>query len=97
MFFDDCDDEVAAWAVSQLRPQGSRPFTEPSPLPDWPDVPSEVVLTDDDRAVSSSWAVGAASGWLGHEPLMLPGSHSPFLSRPAALADVLVELADGFP
>ncbi len=97
VFFDDCDDEVAAWAVSQLRPQGSRPFTEPSPLPDWPDAPSEVVLTDDDRAVSSSWAVGAASGWLGHEPLMLPGSHSPFLSRPAALADVLVELADGFP
>jgi hypothetical protein len=25
--------------------------------------------------------------------VMLPGSHSPFLSRPAALADVLVELS----
>ena len=28
------------------------------------------------------------------EPVVLPGSHSPFLSRPAALAEVLVELAN---
>jgi hypothetical protein len=25
----------------------------------------------------------------GAEPLLLPGSHSPFLSRPAALADLI--------
>ena len=93
VFFHDCDDDLAAWAVSRLRPQGSRPFTEPTPLRDWPEAPSEVVLTEDDRAVNSSWAVGAAAGWLGHDPVMLPGSHSPFLSRPAALADVLVELS----
>ncbi len=96
VFFHDCDDDLAAWAVSRLRPQGSRPFTEPSPLSEWPEAPSEVVLTDDDRAVTSSWAVGAASGWLGHDPILLPGSHSPFLSHPAALADVLVELANSF-
>jgi pimeloyl-ACP methyl ester carboxylesterase len=96
VFFHDCDDDLAAWAVSRLRPQGSRPFTEPTPLTDWPEVPSGVVLTEDDRAVNSAWAVGAASGWLGHDPMMLPGSHSPFLSRPGPLADVLVELGTSF-
>jgi pimeloyl-ACP methyl ester carboxylesterase len=96
VFFHDCDDDVAAWAVSQLRPQGPRPFTEQSPLEAWPETPSEVVLTEDDRAVSSTWAIGAAAGWLGRDPTMLPGSHSPFLSRPAALADVLVESSRSF-
>jgi hypothetical protein len=37
-----------------------------------------------------SWAVPAACQRLGDgEPVLLPGSHSPFLSRPAALAEVL--------
>src|SRR5438876_3177977 len=94
LFFHDCDADVAARAVSRLRPQGPRPLAEPSPLTAWPDVPSLVVLTDDDRAVSASWAVGAAKRWLGRDPIVLPGSHSPFLSRPAALAEALVTAAE---
>jgi pimeloyl-ACP methyl ester carboxylesterase len=97
IFFHDCDEAVASWAVARLRPQGTRPFTEASPLREWPEgVPSEVVLTDDDRAVSSAWAAEAAAMWLGHPPRTMAGSHSPFLSHPAELADLLVEVAATF-
>jgi pimeloyl-ACP methyl ester carboxylesterase len=96
-FYHDCDDTLASWAVARLRPQCMRPFTEVSPLRAWPEgVPSEVVLTADDRALNTAWAAEAAQSWLGHPPRMLPGSHSPFLSHPAELADVLVEVNDSF-
>jgi pimeloyl-ACP methyl ester carboxylesterase len=91
VFYHDCSSDLAAWAVSRLRPQGPRPFAEPSPLAAWPEVRSEIVLTDDDRVLNAGWSIGAARRWLGHDPVVLPGSHSPFLSRPAALADALVE------
>jgi pimeloyl-ACP methyl ester carboxylesterase len=90
LFFDDVDEPEALRAVARLRPQAQRPLIEPSPLRSWPDVPYRVILTADDRVVS----VTAAQSWLGaHGALILPGSHSPFLSRPAALADMLVALA----
>jgi pimeloyl-ACP methyl ester carboxylesterase len=96
LFVHDCDDDIAAWAVANLRPQGPRPLTEASPLTAWPDVASQVILTDDDRVVSHSWSVGAARAFLGHEPTVIPGSHSPFLSHPDLLADALVEVSRTF-
>jgi pimeloyl-ACP methyl ester carboxylesterase len=90
LFFDDCSDADANWAVSRLRPQSPRPLVEPSPLVEWPDVDQGVVLTTDDRVLNEKWAIAAARARLaGGEPVLLPGSHSPFLSRPAALADIL--------
>ena len=91
LFYHDCSDDDARWAISQLRPQAPRPLTEPSPLEAWPDVPQSVVLTTDDRVVEPGWAVPAARQRLGGvDPLLLPGSHSPFLSRPSDLADLLI-------
>jgi len=73
-----------------LRPQSPRPLVEPSPLAAWPDVDQGVVLTTDDRVLNQKWAIATARARLGGaEPVLLPGSHSPFLSRPAALADIL--------
>jgi pimeloyl-ACP methyl ester carboxylesterase len=90
LFFDDCPEADAWWAVAMLRPQSSRPLVDPSPLVEWPDVPQTVILSRDDRVVRASWAEPAARHRLGgRDPVLLPGSHSPFLSRPAALADVL--------
>ena len=51
------------------------------------------IVCRDDRAVSPDWSRAAARELLGVEPVELPGSHSPFLSRPAELADLLVSLA----
>ena len=79
--------------MARLRPQSRRPLEEPSPLVEWPDVAATVVLGRDDRCVNLDWAVPAATARLGVPPVLMPGGHSPFLSRPAALADLLVEVA----
>jgi alpha-beta hydrolase superfamily lysophospholipase len=92
LFFHDVGDADAWWAVAHLRPQARRPLTEPAPLDAWPDVPQCVVLATDDRVVRWDWALPAARARLGREPELVPGSHSPFLSRPALLADVLARL-----
>ena len=90
LFFHDCAPETARWAARQLRFQGPRPLGEPTPLDAWPDAPLDVILTRQDRAVRADWARPEARRWLGErEPLELEGSHSPFLSRPAALAALL--------
>jgi pimeloyl-ACP methyl ester carboxylesterase len=90
VWYDDCSDADAQWAAARLRPQSRRPLVEPTPLETWPDVPSSVVLGRDDRCVNMDWAVPAAIARTGEPPVLLDGGHSPFLSRPAELADLLV-------
>jgi hypothetical protein len=51
------------------------------------------IVCTEDRAISPDWSRSAARDALGVEPYELPGSHSPFLSRPAHLADVLSDIA----
>jgi pimeloyl-ACP methyl ester carboxylesterase len=93
VWYDDCRPEDARRAVARLRPQSRRPLTEPTPLDRWPEVPVSVVLGRDDRCVNMEWAVAAATARTGEPPILLPGGHSPFLSRADALADVLSDLA----
>lgn len=90
-FYGDCDPADAEWAVAQLRPQSHAPAT-PLVAP-WPDVPSSVITCTDDRSRDFTRRVVAPR--LGVEPIELPGGHSPFLSRPDELANVLVDLAGG--
>ena len=96
VFFGECDAETADWAARQLRWQGSRPLAEAAPIPGWPGSALEIVLARDDRAVRFDWACTQARRWLGgREPKVIPGDHSPFLSRPALLARTLAECAVG--
>ncbi|MEO8692672.1 MAG: alpha/beta fold hydrolase [Acidimicrobiales bacterium] len=89
-FYGDCDDATAAWAIARLRPQGARPMLDPWPITSWPDAARSVILTRDDGAVSIDAAQQAGRLILdGGEPLLMDGSHSPFLSRPAELALLL--------
>ena len=88
-FFGDCDPAVAEWAADQLRPQGRAPAT-PLVAP-WPAVRSSVIVCTDDRSRDYQSLVVAPR--LAVEAIELPGGHSPFLSRPAALADVLDRIA----
>jgi hypothetical protein len=57
-----------------------------------PDGPSTYVLCTEERALSPAWSRRAAAS-IGAAVVELPGGHSPFLSRPAVLADVLSALA----
>jgi hypothetical protein len=96
VFFGECGAAAADWAIRQLRWQGPRPLAESAPFASWPGVPLDIVLARDDRAVRFEWARAEARRWLGgREPKVIPGDHSPFLSRPALLAETLVAcLAD---
>jgi pimeloyl-ACP methyl ester carboxylesterase len=92
LFYSDVLEADAAWALRRLRPQGSRPMTDAWPLTGWPDVPHTVVLARDDNVVRLSAAEPAARACTGREPIIVPGGHSVFLTDPAGLADILIDL-----
>jgi len=91
--FDDAPPDAALEAAARLRRQARAPLREPCPLDELPDVERASIVCRDDRAISPDWSRAAAQELLGVEPVELPGSHSPFLSRPAELAELLVSLA----
>jgi hypothetical protein len=93
VFYHDCDDATIAWAVARLAPQGTRVMREPYPAEGWPvGVTSAFICCSEDRFVPPDQAREVAATF-GVEPVELPGSHSPFLSRPSDLADALDDLA----
>jgi pimeloyl-ACP methyl ester carboxylesterase len=93
LFYSDLPAETAQWAVSQLRPQCYDVIHEVTPLQAWPDIRSGVIVCEDDRAINPDWVRAAARDRLGVEAVRIPGSHSPFLSRPAELAALIERLA----
>jgi pimeloyl-ACP methyl ester carboxylesterase len=92
-FYADCDESTARRAYERLRPTPLVVFTEPCPIDAWPDVPSTYIVMSDDRAVGPAWSRRAAT-MIGADLIELDGSHSPFYSRPAELADVLASLVE---
>jgi hypothetical protein len=92
ILFADADPETAEWAKSHLQAQGSGPMIEAFPGGGWvAGVPSSYILMTEDRITEPAWARRIAQS-LGTTAIELPGSHSPFLSRPGLLADTLVGL-----
>jgi hypothetical protein len=89
----DCDEPTAKAALNRLRPQARYPSTVPFPLAEFPSVSCTSVVCSDDQFVGTDWSRRVARNRLGAELIELPGSHSPFLSRPSALADVLLRVA----
>jgi len=90
LFFHDAPPDIAAWAVARLRPQSYRVMNELTPLAAWPSVESDYIVCRDDHALNPAWGRTAARERLGIEAAEIDGSHSPFLTRPAELADSLV-------
>ncbi|HEX5825869.1 MAG TPA: alpha/beta hydrolase [Candidatus Limnocylindrales bacterium] len=92
LFFHDAPAAVARWATKRLRPQSYRVLNEITPLEKWPDVDSRSIVCRDDRALNPDWVRTAARERLGVQAIELGGAHSPFLTRPAELAQVLDSL-----
>jgi pimeloyl-ACP methyl ester carboxylesterase len=93
VFYADCDDAVATAAVARLSPQSALPPSQGFTLSEFPSVRTTYVMCTEDRAVGAEWARRVADERLHADLVELPGGHSPFYSRPAALADVLLGLA----
>ena len=89
-FYPDCSAEDAAWAYARLRHQNSSSLWDsPYPLDSWPPGRRVAIIGADDEAVTPTYAIHVCRTRLGIEPIALPGGHSPFLARPAHLADPL--------
>jgi pimeloyl-ACP methyl ester carboxylesterase len=91
--YPDCPRADAESAARRLRPQGRLPSTERCPLERLPGVPSVSILASEDAAIAPAWSRRASHERLGRAAHELPGGHSPFLSRPAELADLLTSVA----
>jgi hypothetical protein len=94
VFYADCDDATGAAAIDHLRPQSSYLWTLPCSLDEHPSVSCTSVVCSEDLVVNPLWSRRAARD-TGADIVELPGSHSPFLSRPSAVADVLLRIAEG--
>jgi len=94
LIFADCDESTSEAAVNRLRPQSRSPFSAPFSLAQFPAVACTSVICGEDQYVSPEWSRRVARDRLGMDLVELPGGHSPFLSRPSALADVLLHLAE---
>jgi pimeloyl-ACP methyl ester carboxylesterase len=92
LFFHDAPAAVARWATKRLRPQSYRVMKEISPLMAWPDVECRSIVCRDDRALNPDWVRSSARERLGTEAIEIGGGHSPFLTRPTELAQMLHSL-----
>jgi pimeloyl-ACP methyl ester carboxylesterase len=93
LFFHDAKPAVARWATARLRAQSYRVMKEPTPMTAWPDVERSYIVCRADRALNPDWCRTASRERLGLEPIEIDGAHSPFLTRPAELAQILHRLA----
>ncbi len=94
VFYNTCAPDIAAEAVGELRRQGNV-SSSPSPLTAWPDVATYAVIGTKDNCIRPTWARAAYRRVLGVDPVELPTDHSPFLSAPADLAELLIGIASG--
>ena len=91
-FYHDCDERTARWAFDRLGPEkfGAVNDTPVSVPRFWAaDLPRSFIRCTEDRSMPR-WLADTAAERLGVEPLTIDTSHSPFLSRPAELAELLL-------
>jgi hypothetical protein len=91
-FYHDCDEATARWAFDHLTPEivGDTATTPISVPKFWAaDLPRSFIVCLQDRS-QPRWLADVTARRLGVDPLTIDTSHSPFLSRPRELAELLV-------
>jgi pimeloyl-ACP methyl ester carboxylesterase len=91
VFYNDCSESDAAWAVPQLQPQSASSFADTLRAAAWRDRPSTYVVCERDQAIPL-FAQEAMSQRAG-EVVRLDAGHSPFLSRPNEFVKLLARFA----
>ena len=88
-FFHDVPDDVRAEAFERDSQQADKPFAEPWPLTQWPDVPTFGIAGADDRLFPVHFQQQVARERLGLALDVVPGGHLLALANPAGLAAAL--------
>jgi pimeloyl-ACP methyl ester carboxylesterase len=91
-FYHDCDEETAHWAFDRLGPErfGDTTVTPVSVPSFWSaELPRSFIRCLQDKSMPR-WLADTVTRRLGVEQLTIDASHSPFLSRPRELAELLV-------
>lgn len=91
VFYNDVEPRTAAWAQSRLLPSTFAAFTEPVTAAAWRHVPSTYVFCECDQSGVGYWQETMARRADRIE--RLPAGHSPMLSQPRALADIVDRVA----
>jgi pimeloyl-ACP methyl ester carboxylesterase len=92
-FYHDCDEQTARWAFERLGPErfGDPAYTPVSIPRFWAaDLPRSFIRCLQDRSLPR-WLADTVTHRLGVEQLTIDTSHSPFLSRPGELAELLMK------
>lgn len=95
-FFHDVPDDVRAEAFTRDSDQADGPFSEPWPLPGWPNVPTYGIAGRDDRLFPVSFQQRVARERLGLTLDVVPGGHLLALANPDGLAAALDNVAAAF-
>jgi pimeloyl-ACP methyl ester carboxylesterase len=89
--FNDCDSESTAWALERVGPQPVVTFGDVPTSIAWRERPSTYVVCTDDQGVHPDLQRVMARRCT--TTVEWPTSHSPFLSAPDRVADLLADLA----
>jgi pimeloyl-ACP methyl ester carboxylesterase len=89
--YNRCDAATAGWAFDRLTPQPMATLGQSPRAVAWRERPSTYVVCDDDRAVHPDLQRILAKRC--DRSLEWPTDHSPFLSAPKLVADLLIGLA----
>ncbi len=91
-FYHDCDEATARWAFDRLGPERFGDTTvKPVSVPQFwaADLPRSFIVCEQDLSMPR-WLADTVARRLGVQQLSIDSSHSPFLSRPRELAELLV-------
>ena len=91
VFYNRCSADDAAWAASHLRPMPTSVLVAPPPsAPAWRTLPSSYIVCTEDQILSVRAQEQMAAN--ADRIFRIDSDHSPFLSCPGRLADVLRDI-----
>lgn len=93
-FFNGVDPELAKAAMAHDRDQSGAPMRQPWPRTVWPDVPTRVLISTDDKFFAREFMQRLARLRLGVDADEMSGGHMSMLSHPRELATRLVSYAN---
>lgn len=95
IFYHDCPEGTAGYALPRLTPQPVAPNGTPVDMDGTPDLPRSYILCEEDRAIPPEFQEIMAERFAPEDRHRLPCGHSPFFAMPDRLAALLDSIAKG--